>query len=184
MPAAWTISTSAQGVVSIDVSDDHPDRGITWFQARDFCAERGARLPTEAEWEYAARGPDGLLYPWGNEFDGDRVVSSYENPDRLVEEVFAEVGSHRSGMSWVGAFDLSGSVSEWTSTIAMAYPYNAEDGRENSADTTSLRVLRGGSGVEGAVYLTTTSRRRNYPTELAEFFGFRCARPVDSQASP
>ena len=116
------------------VNRKQPHGGVTWFEARDFCASRGARLPTEAEWEYAARGPDSRVYPWGNLFI-DEMVSSYPE----------DVGSHPRGASWVGALDMSGSVWEWTSSADRAYPYNPNDGREDPEEKDVMRVLRGGS---------------------------------------
>jgi formylglycine-generating enzyme required for sulfatase activity len=92
---------------------NRPRTDITWYEARRYYAEqRGARLPNKAEWEYAARGPDSLVYPWGNEFVGDNLV--YGGNSGWVT---AEIGSRPAGMSWVGAHDMSGNVGEWTTTI-------------------------------------------------------------------
>ena len=84
-----------------------PLQSVTRNGADAYCAWRAARLPTEAEWEYAARGPDSLLYPWGNEFIADNVLRVHERA-RLPN-----VGSKPQGASWVGALDLSGSLFEW-----------------------------------------------------------------------
>ena len=117
--------------------DNYPVECVDWFQANDYAAWRGSeyKLPSEAQWEYAARGPDNLIYPWGNTPVVDNVVGGHP----------AEVGSKPSGASWVGAYDLSGNVWEWTSTIRQSYPYDANDGRENNDNTDSSRVFRGGS---------------------------------------
>jgi formylglycine-generating enzyme required for sulfatase activity len=150
---------------------DRPVQPITWFEARDFCALRGARLPTEAEWEYAARGPDSLVYPWGNAFDEDNAVW-YDNSGGQT----APVGSRPAGRSWVGADDMSGNVWEWTSSLYEPYPYAAGDGRE--ADTgDGVRVVRGGSWNDDYDdYLRAALRSRNYPENWYNYFGFRCAR--------
>ena len=87
------------------------DEQIDWFEARDFCLARGARLPTEAEWEYVARGSDGLIYPWGNsrpsnpQAPGDPFIHSQNSSGSTVP-----VGSQQYGASWVGALDVSGNV--------------------------------------------------------------------------
>ena len=147
----------------------------TIFGADAYCSWRGARLPKEAEWEFAARGPDSLLYPWGNKFDPEKVVRIHkETPD---------VGSKPLGVSWVGAMDMSSSLHEWTSTIFKPYPYNPDDGRETplEEDALSERVLRGGSwyhadGIKDN--LTTTGRLVVQPQFAFWPFGFRCAKSI------
>jgi len=154
--------------------DDRPVEQITWFEARDFCARRGARLPTEAEWEYAARGPDSLVYPWGNDWDEDNAVW-----DRSGEQGTANVGSIPAGASWVGALDMSGNVWEWVSSMYAPYPYAADDGREgDTGDRTDVRrVLRGGSWNDGNPdALRAAVHLRFYPDYWIFGFGFRCAR--------
>jgi len=152
--------------------DQRPVESITWFEARDFCAKRGVRLPTEAEWEYASRGPDALVYPWGNEFIGDNVVYG-ENSDIKT----ADVGSKPKGQSWVGALDLSGNVFEWMSSIYKLYPYDTNDGRESLIDTNSQRVIRGGSWTAtDSLVFQSVNRGGIGPAEWNYYTGFRCAR--------
>jgi formylglycine-generating enzyme required for sulfatase activity len=146
---------------------NHPVEQITWLEARDFCAKRGTRLPTEAEWEYAARGPDNLVYPWGNTFDGSKVV--------WLRNGTVDVGSLPGGASWVGALDLSGNVAEWVSTLYKPYPYNKDDGRESNSDTGGSRVMRGGgwSSYEVPPTLFSASARVDgFGTPSST--GFRC----------
>lgn len=165
--------------------DNLPRTNVTWDEAQAFCESRGARLPTEAEWEYAARGPDGLVYPWGNEFDPGRLnycdgSCEFESwKDFNANDGYAQPAPVRSynNQSWVGAFDLSGNVWEWTSTIYRPYPYEANDGRESLADVGSKRVLRGGSWNWISAD-THAMARDDYAGNNAssDWYGFRCAR--------
>jgi formylglycine-generating enzyme required for sulfatase activity len=152
--------------------DKLPREFITWFEARDFCAEREARLPTEAEWEYAARGPDSLKFTWGNEFISSALIYNTTKP--------AEVGSVRSGASWVGAEDLIGNVWEWTSSIYKNYPYKAKDGRESLKDKRADRVLRGGSYANFR-FTTASIRAFSPPDTVFANYGFRCARDYEAK---
>ncbi len=155
------------------MGDDRPVEQISWFEARDFCALRGARLPTEAEWEYTSRGPESLIYPWGNVFVADNVVYATN-----FNQQTAKVGSKPKGASWVGALDMSGNVWEWVSSLYQPYPYKANDGRE--ADTGTQvgvrRVVRGGSWHNHSENVRATSRYRYAPSYTSITYGFRCAR--------
>ncbi len=151
--------------------DNLPRESVNWFNARAHCERRGARLPTEAEWEYAARGPDNLIYPWGDTFVSDRAVYSSSSGDRT-----REVGSRPRGMSWVGAHDMSGNVWEWVSSIYREYPYNNSWWRESNSDTDSLRVLRGGSWDNNESNLRSADRSRLAPSVTSNLGGIRCAR--------
>jgi formylglycine-generating enzyme required for sulfatase activity len=156
--------------------DNRPRENLTWFEARDHCAARGGRLPTEAEWEYAARGPDSLLYPWGSEMNADNLVF-----DQNSNNETADVGSKPGGMSWVGAHDMSGNVFEWVSTIYRPYPYDPTDGRENPDDTTSPRVYRSGWGSYIDFGVSAPIRFYGEPDSRNWFLGFRCARDDSAQ---
>lgn len=157
--------------------DERPIDHIIWFEAHDFCKLRGSRLPTEAEWEYAARGPDTLIYPWGNTWNASNLIWDSQGT--------ANVGSIPAGVSWVGALDMSGNVWEWTSSLheGYGYPYDATDGRE--ADTGSrtdvFRVVRGGawSGSNTPSRWTTSFRYAANPGFMVTSFGFRCARDYE-----
>ncbi len=99
--------------------DDHPRVCITWFEAEAYAAWRGGALPTEAQWEYAARGPESSICPWGDEWDPARanIVASTES---------MAVGSFPDGASWVGALDMSGNAMEWVSDWYSASYYQQE----------------------------------------------------------
>ena len=89
-----------------DAQPDEPRVCVTWYEAEAYARWRDGRLPTEAEWEYAARGPKSLIYPWGNIFDGSKA--------NLVDSSGpAPVGSYPAGASWVGAQDMAGNAMEW-----------------------------------------------------------------------
>ncbi|MCE7945907.1 MAG: hypothetical protein DYG88_00595 [Chloroflexi bacterium CFX4] len=148
-----------------------PHVGIAWHEAYAYAQWCGVCLPTEAEWEYAARGSEGLIYPWGNTFDGSRLNFCDKNcpiswADTTADDGYqntAPVGSYPEGRSWVGALDMSGNVWEWTSSLYMLYPYTADDGRE-AAEETSRRSLRGGS-----LDLTQDLTQRAFATSMSVF---------------
>jgi len=144
-----------------------PRINITWFEA-DICAAKitGGRLPTEAEWEYAARGPDALIYPWGNIWNPDNLVWTGHSGDQA-----SDVGSKPNGKSWVGAQDMAGNVWEWTKSLYEPYPYVAGGVREAIFGFT--RVLRGGSVSQTAPALHAAGR---YPLNSSSKYsdvGFR-----------
>lgn len=121
--------------------EQHPVNEVTWQGARRFCAWRGARLPAEAEWEAAARGREGRIYPWGNQPPTpERAVFRRRSNDTGM------VGGRPAGATPQGVHDLAGNVAEWTSTLYRPYPYRQDDGRENP-DSSGERVTRGGDHV-------------------------------------
>jgi formylglycine-generating enzyme required for sulfatase activity len=153
---------------------NRPVEQITWFEARDFCALRGASLPTEAEWEYAARGPDSLYFPWGNAADSSRAVQHADALGTL------EIGSTPSGKSWVGALDMAGNVWEWTRSLYRPYPYEEDDGREADMGNNEsvLYAMHGGSYDNDGYGFPSASRLGFEPSYTQFSVGFRCMRPL------
>jgi serine/threonine-protein kinase len=162
--------------------DDRPVVCVSWDQALAYAEWVGGRLPTEAEWEKAARGPDGREYPWGNEFDGTRVNFCDKScvqrwRDANVDDGYeytAPVGSYPAGASPCGALDMAGNVYEWTHSAYVEYPYDSEDGREEvSGEEMVRRVVRGGSFDEDAEGVRCAHRDYYYPFHLSRIVGFR-----------
>ena len=175
--------TNAQfGSYGYWAGDKYPREQVSWFDAKNYCEQSGLRLPTEAEWEYAARGPDNLIYPWGNEFVANNLVfgGSAGNSGNRTEEV----GIHIGGASWVGAFDMIGNVYEWTNSIDRFYPYIADDGREDPTDTKSKRILRGGAYFQSAGEARSSLRVGDDPNSKSRRYGFRCASSFSSSVIP
>lgn len=154
---------------------NRPRERIRWDEASAFCAIRGARLPTEAEWEYAARGPDALTYPWGDDFIAVNVVYEGNSGSQTADVVGADGNSARpGGASWVGAQDMAGNVWEWTSSLYRRYPYVQTDGRED-APSRDGRVLRGGSWNFAESIVRAATRSWSLPDGWFYNLGFRCA---------
>ena len=169
--------------------DDYPAVGVSWQDAADYCAWSGGRLPTEAEWEYAARGPKGLIYPWGNAFDGTRLNYCDANceldwADPAVDDGYAEnapVGSYPEGASWCGALDMAGNVWEWVADWAAGYP-SGPQANPTGPGTGTHRVLRGGCWANEANGVRTAyrlSRGDATPQVRHSNIGFRCVGEYD-----
>jgi formylglycine-generating enzyme required for sulfatase activity len=152
------------------LGDNRPRESVSWRDAVVHCESRGARLPTEAEWEYATRGPDGTVYPWGDSFVADNAVH-WDNSHRQT----AAVGSRPDGASWIGAMDMIGNVEEWVADWYGTYPSEAQV-NPSGPDSGDYRVLRGGSWATDPFYLRGALRIWYVPDLTIYDNGFRCAR--------
>jgi len=151
---------------------DHPVIEVTWYGAAAYCEWAGARLPTEAEWEYAARGPEGHIYPWGNEDPTCNLARYSECSGRTVL-----VGSLPDGASWCGALGLAGNVWEWVADWHDGDYYESSPSRNPlGPEEGDGRVLRGGSWIYDAGHLLSAYRGWEQPVSRFEDCGFRCAR--------
>jgi formylglycine-generating enzyme required for sulfatase activity len=152
---------------------NHPVVYVTWIEARTFCQWVGGDLPTETQWEKAARGTDGRIYPWGN----DAITCERANYGGCSGDTMP-VGQHSpAGDSPYGVADMAGNVWEWTSSLYRSYPYQSDDGREDMSSS-GYRVLRGGSfgSLEGNA---RASVRTFYsPCDVGFDNGFRCVSGV------
>lgn len=163
--------------VNLPYDGDRPVMGVTWTAADAYCRWVSKRLPTEAEWEKAARGADGRTYPWGN----DEPASKLANYDKTVAHNFYSdslrpVGSYEAGKSPYGIYDMAGSVSEW---VADWYDekYYATSPKSNPQGPArgQQKVLRGGSFGDPTIALKSASRESYFPSDKGPYVGIRCA---------
>jgi formylglycine-generating enzyme required for sulfatase activity len=169
---------------SLKGTGNHPVVYVTWNDALVFARWKGLTLPSEAEWGKAARGTDGRIYPWGNDWR-----ENYANTDEYwkkpqsfwarlrrqkTEQTTTPVGSFPLGNSPYGCSDMPGNVWEWTRSIYKPYPYVVDDGREDEK-AEGNRGLRGGSWFHDGDFARVSFRVNNHPDERVNSVGFRVA---------
>lgn len=173
-PITWHGAEPPADLAELPVVD------VTWDEAMACCAwlsqqtGQPIRLPTEPEWERAARGDTGWMWPWGNEFDPARA-----NVAEAARGGPTPVGSFPAGASPFGVLDLAGNVWEWTASLQAPYPYNPGDGRESPHPVASLdrrRIMRGGCWANPGHFARATCRFRLPPGSSTHLLGFRLAR--------
>ena len=164
VPGHWP-----EGVVTPEIAN-HPVVYVDWADVQAFCKWAGTTLPTEPQWERAARGRDGRIWPWGN-FPPTKELAIYGQADKTGRT--KPVGTYPAGASPEGLLDVAGNVWEMVGSAYRPYPYKGSDGREK-LDLPEEYVLRGGSFYSPhGRYLRTTARSMNYQFRRRDHIGFR-----------
>jgi len=164
---------------------DHPVVCVSWDDAKIYCEWAGARLPSEAEWEYAFRGEQNLIYPWGNTFDGTKlnycdVNCELSHADDQYDDHYdktAPIGSFPEDVSWCGALDLSGNVSEWVADWSGSYVSKSDLNPTGPLSGTE-KILRGCNWNSQPAYCRGATRPFVSPDTRFDYLGFRCASSV------
>lgn len=154
--------------------EDHPVIMVSWYGAQAYCEWAGRRMPSEAEWEKAARGTDGRMYPWGNESPSGNMANYLGGDDG--NDSPASVGSYLEGVSPYGALDMAGNVAEWVNDWYVEDYYSISP-KNNPAGPSSGegRVIRGGSWAMHEDFLYSAYRSDTNPDSTSSDYGFRCA---------
>ncbi len=168
-----------------DVINRHPVVNVTWYGANAYCRAIGRRLPTEAEWERAARGGDTRIYPWGNTFD-----TTLANTNRPVDDApgALPVGSYPTGQSPYGALDMAGNVAEWVNDWYADNWYNQQQGSQPVLNPVGPpagvdKVVRGGSWDAVPFFSRVVHRQNIQPNDQTPWVGFRCAADAGTPAT-
>jgi serine/threonine-protein kinase len=172
-PSHWSQRRYANGEASLPVVH------VTWFDAKEYCESLSKRLPSEEEWEFAARGTTGWHYPYGNEWKPNYSAAQSPDEPRISSK---PVRSYPDGRSPFGLYDMAGNVLEWTSSDFKVYPGGKVKEDDVKANT-GRKVTRGGAFVTSAKYQTVTDRFFYIPSSQNDFIGFRCAKDVQQPSN-
>jgi formylglycine-generating enzyme required for sulfatase activity len=171
-PAPWLWET-----VDLNQHGDRPVIGVDWHDAEAYCRWKGKRLPTEAEWEKAARGTDGRLYPWGNQSPTKEFANFALGARFSYGQVLLPVSDFEQGKSPYGLYQMAGNVYEWVADWYAANYYETSPGRNPPGpERGQFKVLRGGSWSDLPKYLLTYGRFKLPPETRNSYTGFRCVK--------
>ncbi len=163
--------------VNLQLHGDRPVIGVDWEDAEAYCRWAGKRLPTEAEWEKAARGTDARSYPWGNTAPTADFANYALGARFSYSQVLTPVGRYEKGKSPFGLYDLAGNVWEWVQDwYGTTYYEQSPERNPAGPEEGQFKVLRGGSWSDGPKYLLTYGRFKLPPTTRNSYIGFRCAK--------
>jgi formylglycine-generating enzyme required for sulfatase activity len=163
--------------VDLAIHGDRPVIGVDWHDADAYCRWAGKRLPTEAEWEKAARGTDGRSFPWGNQQPTPELANFALGARFSYSQALMPVGRYEKGKSAYGVYEMAGNVWEWVQDwYDGSYYEHSPERNPQGPDTGQLKVLRGGSWSELPKYLLTYGRFKLPPETLNSYTGFRCAK--------